>query len=126
MPLDERHWTAALGTGVLLVGALALGPVLAPRATVPTVTRVALPVVTTTASTAPPTYPTTKSVTPLISGLLNLNTATKEQLEALPKVGPSLAQRIIEGRPYRSLADLDAVKGVGEATLKTLAPLVTY
>lgn len=41
-------------------------------------------------------------------------------------MGPSLAKKILEGRPYRSLDDLDAVKGVGPSTLKTLAPLVTF
>lgn len=121
----------ALSAGVLLVGALALGPALFPGVRVPTVTRANLPPPRAVegeapASAEPRTYPTTTSITPLISGRLNLNTATQEQLEALPKVGASLAQKIIEGRPYRSLADLDRVKGVGEATLKTLAPLVTF
>lgn len=126
----ERGWTVALGAGVLLVGALALGPLVAPHPQVPTVTRVALPApgtpTTQTANTEPPTYPTTASITPLISGRVNLNTATQEQLEALPKVGPSMAARIIAARPIRSQADLDAIKGVGEATLKVLVPLVSY
>lgn len=121
---NEARWTAALGAGVVLVGALSLGPVLRPTPHVPTVTRVALPA---PARVDPaPEYPTTASITPLISGKLNLNTATAEQLEALPKVGPSLAKKILEGRPYRSLDDLDVVKGVGPSTLKTLAPLVTF
>lgn len=126
----ERGWTLALGAGALLVGVLALGPLVLPRPQVPTVTRVALPAPSTpaapTASAEPPTYPTTASITPLISGRVNLNTASEEQLEALPKVGPSMAARIIAARPIRSQADLDAIKGVGEATLKLLAPLVSY
>lgn len=116
--------TLLLGGGAVLVGGLTLGPALLPQTHVPGVTRAALPPLA--ANVEAPTYPTTGSVTPLISGKLNLNTATQEQLEALPKVGPALAQRIIDHRPYRSLADLDAVKGIGEATLKTLAPLVTF
>lgn len=122
-----RLQTFLLTGGTVLVAGLTLGPALWPQTRVPVVSRVALPaVVASPVSNEPPTYPTTSSVSPLISGRLNLNTATLEQLEALPKVGPALAQRLIEHRPYHSLADLDAVKGVGESTLKTLAPLVTY
>lgn len=122
--------TWALGLGVAVVACLTLGPVVSPRPSVPTVTKVALPPVVApqepVARQEPPTYPTTASIQPLISGRLNLNTATQEQLEALPNVGPSLAKKIIQGRPYRSLKDLDAVKGVGDSTLKRLAPLVTF
>ncbi|WP_034384962.1 ComEA family DNA-binding protein [Deinococcus sp. YIM 77859] len=113
-----------LAGGLLTVAGLALAPVLHPTAPVPTVTRVALP------PPAPaqlaPEYPTTASVKPLLSGRLNLNTASLEQLEALPRVGPALAARIVQGRPYRSLADLDRVKGIGPATLQVLRPLVTF
>lgn len=75
---------------------------------------------------AAPDYPTTASVRPLISGRVNLNSATLEQLEALPRIGPALAARVVKGRPYRSLADLDAVSGIGPSTLAALAPLVTF
>ena len=126
MSPDDRVWLAALASGTLLVGGLTLGPVLAPRPQVPAVTRTPQPPNKAPASSEPPTYPTTASVTPLISGRVNLNTASQEQLEALPRVGPALAQKIIAGRPYRSLADLDNVKGVGEATLRELKPLVTW
>ncbi len=132
MASDRRGWNLGLGVGVLLVGVLALEPLVLPRPQVPTVTRVALPApATPTADTLttdrePPTYPTTASIQPLISGRVNLNTATQEQLEALPKVGPSMAAKIIAARPLRSQADLDAIKGVGEATLKVLIPLVSY
>ncbi len=57
---------------------------------------------------------------------MNLNTASREQLEALPRVGPALAERIERGRPYRGLDDLDAVPGVGPKLLETLGPLVTF
>lgn len=124
----------ALGVGCVVVALLTLAPVVMPRPSVPVVSRAALPEVrgstmgasSAEASQEPPSYSTTASITPLISGRLNLNTATQEQLEALPDVGPALAQRIIAGRPYRSLKDLDAVKGVGTATLKKLAPLLTF
>ncbi|GGS20619.1 ComEA family DNA-binding protein [Deinococcus knuensis] len=126
----DRGWTALLTAGTLLCAALSLGPALLPRPQVPAVTRVNLPPPaappTAGATREPPSYPATASVQPLISGRVNLNTATPEQLEALPKVGPSLAAKLIAGRPYRSLADLDRVKGVGPSTLKTLTPLVTF
>ena len=127
MASDGRGWNLGLAAGVLLVGVLALEPLVLPRPQVPTVTRVALPApATPTADREPPTYPTTASIQPLISGRVNLNTATQEQLEALPRVGPSMAAKIIAARPLRSQADLDAIKGVGEATLKVLIPLVSY
>ncbi len=122
------RWTLLLGGAVLLAAAFTLVPALFPQPRVPTVTRVALPAATSPAPATPeaPVYPTTSSVTPLISGRVNLNSASLEQLEALPKVGPALASRIVAGRPYRSLADLDRVKGVGPAALKTLEPLVSF
>ncbi|GAA5512553.1 hypothetical protein Dcar01_01269 [Deinococcus carri] len=125
MVSSERVWTGVLASGLLTVAFLTLGPVLHPAPRVPTVTRVDLPPPR-QAQAAAPEYPTTASVQPLISGRVNLNSASLEQLEALPKVGPSLAARIVAGRPYRSLADLDRVKGVGPSTLAALAPLVTF
>lgn len=124
---SQERGPLLLTAGVLLSAALSLGPALWPRPQAPVVTRVALPALGTPApSSEPRTYPATASVQPLISGRVNLNTATPEQLEALPKVGPALAAKLIAGRPYRSLADLDRVKGVGPSTLKTLSPLVSF
>lgn len=57
---------------------------------------------------------------------VNVNTATSEVLQTLPRVGPKLAEKIIEGRPYKSLPDLDAVKGIGPKLLEQLKPLVTF
>lgn len=49
-----------------------------------------------------------------------VNRATQAELEALPGIGPTLAQRIVAGRPYRSIKDLDRVKGIGPKTLERL------
>ncbi len=59
-------------------------------------------------------------------GRINLNTATKEQIETLPGVGPKLAQRLIEGRPYATLKDVDAIKGIGLSMLKKLESLIGF
>lgn len=62
-------------------------------------------------------------------GKVNLNTADVAMLDTLPKVGPVLAQRIIDWRkehgPFKSVEELDAVDGVGPKMLETLLPLVT-
>ncbi|MFL6074388.1 MAG: helix-hairpin-helix domain-containing protein [Mycobacteriales bacterium] len=61
--------------------------------------------------------------------LVNLNTATVEQLDTLPGVGPVLAQRIVDYRTrhggFRSIDDLRQVDGVGDARFKQLKPRVT-
>lgn len=56
---------------------------------------------------------------------VNINTATQEQLESLPGIGPKKAQAIIAGRPYNSVDELDRVPGIGPKILAQLKPEVT-
>lgn len=53
--------------------------------------------------------------------LLDINSATKEQLAALPGIGDALAQKIIDGRPYKMKNQLVAKKVIPEATYKKIA-----
>jgi competence protein ComEA len=61
--------------------------------------------------------------------LVNLNSATEEQLDTLPGVGPVTAQKILDWRSahgaFSSVDELLEVDGIGEKTLADLAPLVT-
>lgn len=56
---------------------------------------------------------------------VNVNTATLEQLCYLPGIGRVMAQRIVDGRPYRAPGSLIDVKGIKDARLKVLFPFVT-
>jgi competence protein ComEA len=62
---------------------------------------------------------------PAPAGPVDLNTATAAELDRLPRVGPAMVERIIAARPFRRVEELRRVKGVGAATYRTLAPLVT-
>jgi DNA uptake protein ComE-like DNA-binding protein len=55
---------------------------------------------------------------------VDLNTATQQELEALPGVGEATAKKIIEGRPYSSVADLSKA-GVSSSTIDKISSLVT-
>lgn len=63
------------------------------------------------------------------SNLLNVNTATSHELQALPGIGPKKADAIITFRttngPFGHVDDLVQVKGIGPKTLAKLRPLVT-
>jgi competence protein ComEA len=65
---------------------------------------------------------------PSASAPLDLNTATAEQLDALPGIGPATAAKIVSFRqahgPFQSVDELDAVPGIGPARIEQLKGLV--
>ena len=74
--------------------------------------------------------PSTSSISPTAATLLDLDTAPAESLERLPRIGPSLAKRIVADRdslgPFGSLEGFQRVKGVGPAMIRAVAPYVTF
>ena len=59
---------------------------------------------------------------------IDINTATIEELQTLPNIGPKTAKSIIKYRekhPFESVDELVEVKGIGEKRLKKLKPYVT-
>src|SRR3954462_9608434 len=55
---------------------------------------------------------------------VDINNAPRETIETLPGVGPKLAQEIISGRPFKTIDELDRVKGIGPKKLEQLRPRV--
>tara|TARA_R110000782_G_scaffold101029_14_gene187608 strand:- start:9135 stop:9500 length:366 start_codon:yes stop_codon:yes gene_type:complete len=75
-----------------------------------------------------PAHPTERAA-PVPSVRINLNTATAAELELLPRIGPALSARIVEDRrvngPFRSVEDLDRVRGIGPRTILNIREHVT-
>ena len=62
-------------------------------------------------------------------GKVNVNEAGIDQLALLPRIGPAVAQRIVEFREengaFKTVEDLMLVRGIGEKTFERLAPYIT-
>jgi competence protein ComEA len=62
-------------------------------------------------------------------GVVNVNTASAEQLTLLPRIGPAVAERIVEHRDangkFKSPEDLLLVRGIGEKSFELIKPYVT-
>ena len=60
---------------------------------------------------------------------LNPNTANKEQLEIIPGIGPSTAQRMIDarlGQEYDTPNDILSISGIGQRTLEKMQPYLVF
>jgi hypothetical protein len=57
---------------------------------------------------------------------MNPNVADEMTLQQLPGIGPSLAERIVQSRPYGSLEDLEKIRGIGKSVLERMAPMLVF
>lgn len=61
--------------------------------------------------------------------LININSATVEELDSLPGIGPTIAQRIVDYRttngPFQAIEDIMNVSGVGPSTFDNIKDLIT-
>ena len=56
---------------------------------------------------------------------ININTASKDELDVLPGIGPVRAQAIIDGRPFKTIEDVMKVKGIKEIEFGKIKDMIT-
>jgi competence protein ComEA len=106
--LLTRSFVTTLLAGSMIAGAAAQATTTAPKAT------------TQTAKPAAPATMAKPAMTPA-APLLDINSATKEQLMTLPGIGDALAAKIIAGRPYKMKTQLKTDKVIPDATYDKIA-----
>ena len=80
----------------------------------------AVPAVKPAEKKAPAATPAPSAVAPV-----DLNMADQKALESLPGIGPALAKKIMEGRPYQSVDDLSRIKGMNKSKIDAIKDKVT-
>jgi competence protein ComEA len=100
---------------------------LKPSLTVGAAPAAAAPVkaVATATATAPPSAKPAKPAATASKEIININTATKEQLDSLPGIGDAKAQAIIAGRPYAKIEDIMKVKGIKQGMFDKIKDRIT-
>lgn len=65
----------------------------------------------------------------ILEGKINLNTASVDQLDLLPGIGPAYAQRIIDYRdangPFKAASEIQNIAGIGPKTFEKIKDLIT-
>lgn len=73
--------------------------------------------------------PNGKTPTPALTAPININTATAEELDRLPGIGPSIAQAILDYRtqtgPFKTIEDINNVKGIGDVLFAKIKGSIT-
>ena len=65
------------------------------------------------------------AASPAAAAPVDLNLADQKALESLPGIGPALAKKIMEGRPYQSADDLSRIKGMNKSKIDAIKDKVT-
>jgi competence protein ComEA len=91
----------------------------------PPSTRGRTPLPTTESTTERPSDRPVHRTPPPLDRKININTATKEELESLLGIGPVKAQAIIDQRPYKSIDEVMEVKGIKDGTFEKIQDRIT-